>query len=250
MFEDETRFEPTAQRGAWNALSKESQMYELHIAAAMMPVSALKRLSASLTSIGIQDTDFFYRVADVRPSDDACHPAGTPPTGHDLAHPGSMSTVKVRTYAEAKRLIIAGMEILKQHGIDGNFEIEGIISQNISDYPSINVAKDFPSFKRVEDAPDYESHIIWNGTGKQLPTFNQIIRFFEKELLTTPHQIVDFGLDPVCTKTTEVCRVATVYQPSRAATLSFAKRLSWMKNTLDYRYSVAEQVILVGAPMH
>lgn len=225
-------------------------MYEMHIAAEVLPTTTRNQMFDALAAVGIQKSKFFYKVHDVRPSTDACHPAGTPPTGHDLATPGSMSTVKVESYAEAQRLVKEGMEVLARLGIKGNFEIEGLIGPKISDYPAIDVEGDFPGYSRVDDAPAYENHIIWKAPANEMPSDDQIIGFFEQELGTTPHQIVDFGRDAEVTPTTVVSRVATVYQPSREATLAFAKRLKGVKNTLEYRYAVAEQVLLVGEPTH
>lgn len=220
-------------------------MYEIHIAIPVVECSVMRTIFAEFAVIGLKKTKFFYNVKDIRPADASCHPAGTPPTGHDLANPGAMATAKVETYEEARKILLDGMTVLGQHGIHGNFEIEGFVSPKLN-YPEVNIEQDFPGYRRVADAPNFENHIIWKAARKDLPTMNQIIKFFEESLGTTPHQIVDFGRDEEVTDETIVSRVATVYQPSAEAATVFAEVLAKIPNTLNYRYGVAEQVLLVG----
>lgn len=225
-------------------------MYEIHIAFPVLPVSTTSLIFAALEEVGIKKNKFFYAVENIRPADSACHPAGTPPTGHDLENPGSMSTVKVPTYAEARALILTGMEVLAKHSVEGNFEIEALIGPSVPEFPEIDVDADFTEFQRVPDSPAFENHIIWKNLLGALPSYDQIVAYFEAELGTTPHQIVDFGRDAVCSEHTIVSRVATVYQPSHLAAIEFASKLRGARNTMGHRYAVAEQVLLVGEPKH
>ncbi|MSU75314.1 MAG: hypothetical protein EXS55_02265 [Candidatus Magasanikbacteria bacterium] len=224
--------------------------YELHIAAPVLSTALCQALFAALTAIGLTKNKFFYRVVNICAAEGTFHhTGGTPPTGHDLATPGSMTTAQAGSYAEARQLIIKGMRVLAEHRVQGNFEIEGIIAPTLLDYPAIAIDRDFPNFRAVDDSPRYENHIIWKGPGEDLPGVDQVTRFFVRELRLTPHQIVDFGRDSVRTAMTVVSRVATFYQPSREAALRFAKQLRAVKNTIGYRYAITEQVILVGEPV-
>lgn len=225
-----------------------ARTYELHIAAEVLSAERSAALFAALAQAGFEKNKFFYQVTDVRVSEGACHSAGTPPTGHDLERPGSMTTMKVGSFDQARGLIHRGMEILQSLNVRGNFEIEGLISPAVPDFSAIDLARDFPGYQRVHDAPLYENHIIWKAPTEDLPSLDQVVRFFVRELGLSPHQVVDFGRDSVRRAETLVSRVATVYQSSREATFAFADQLKRAKNTLGYRYSVMEQVLLVGEP--
>lgn len=221
-------------------------MYELHIAIPQVSPAIMMLLFARLAQVGFEKNKFFYRVANIRPTGTSCHPSGTPPTGHDLRDPGAMSTLKVASYEEARRFILIGMEVLSSQGIRGNFEIEGLLGPTTLEFPAIHVATEFPGFRQTPDSPSFENHIIWKGPASALPGLGQIVRYSREEIGVVPHQIVDFGRDPVMTDETTISRVMTVYQPSCEATLQFAERLRGVKNTLGYRYAVAEQVMAVG----
>ena len=223
--------------------------YEMHIAIPVVTRVVMEVIFRGLAEVGFTKNKFFYKVNNVRPEDASCHSAGTPPVGHDLAHPGAMSTVKVESYEEGRRLLLAGMNVLARHGVHGNFEIEGLIGPTTHEFPAVALEQDFPGFRATPDSPVFENHIIWKLPASQLPSMDQIVRFCELEMDVAPHQIVDFGRDWYEMPETVVSRVATVYQPSRAAVARFAELLPGANNTrLPYRYAVGEQVLLVGEP--
>lgn len=222
------------------------QTFEIHIAIPKTNSTITEEIFKELSAIGISKNKFFIEVYDV-PTDPS-HPNGTPPTGHDLDMPGSMSTVKVHTMSEAVALAHRGMSVLEAHDIKGNFEIEEIIGLASTEQSTIDREIDMPGYKQIADSPDYENHVVWKQEYSELPSYQTIIEHFKKELGTAPHQIVDFGYTSEVGDSDAVSRVATIYQPSREATLEFAQKLQklGLENMLGCKYTVSERVHMVG----
>ena len=129
----------------------------------------------------------------------------------------------------------------------GLSEGERVITELVSDF-QIDIKKDFPEYKKVVDAPDYENHFIWKGNIKELPSFNEIIIAIQDKFGVAPHQIVDFAREQFITENTVISRVATIYQPSREQALKYSKMLKESEKILNHNYSITEQICLVGKP--
>ena len=225
----------THGRGAGN--------FEIHIAGTRTDPIKAGLIFNGLQRVGMKKNKFFLSVYNVDKESSGCNnfALNTPPTGHDIAKPGFMSTAQVKSYDDARRLIIDGMEILDKYGIKGNFEIEHIICSKVPDTEVVDI-KDFPGFREVEDSPKYENHLGWKGSLLTLPHYVDIIKAFNQRVGVAPHQFADFFE----TKEGSVSRIATIYQPSREAALELASRLQNKSSMLGHRYVLTEQVCLVG----
>ena len=218
-------------------------IFEIHIAGPQTDIAIARQVFSDLREVGLTKNKFFLGVYNVPANygQVAC----TPPTGHDLENPGWMTTTKTPNFEEAKHYVVAGMGVLARHGIEGNFEVERVISSKDLDY-FIEVAHEFPNYQRTPDSPEYENHIIWKDRYANLLSNNDICDVIQTRFGITPHQIVDFSRDP--TRESLVSRVATIYQPSRHAALVFGEQLGKDEKLAGHRYMVTEQVCLVGEP--
>lgn len=226
-------------------------MIEVHIAASKVENSKLTALFESLDKIGIKKHKFFVDIKNCE---------GNPLTGHDLKGPGpgSMSTTYVRTMEEAQSLVRAGMQTLKDHGIEGNFEIELVLAPDVKDYDKQAVDKiqqeDMPEYVEPKDSPQYENHVVWSGIRSELPDFNQIEKMMRAQGVA-PHQIVEFSDKPDPGKNDRVTRVGTIYyQPQQntgkdaVVDVSTFLKGAELQKDWGYEYTLAEQVIFVGEP--
>ncbi len=218
-------------------------LFEVHLAGPKTEVVLTKRIFEELRKAGLAKSKFFLGVYNIAAEGKCKQMACTPPTGHDLADPGWMTTAKTRDYESAKQYILQGMNVLHQYGLEGNFEIERLISEETLDY-RVDIEKDFPDYQRVDDSPEYENHIVWKAHKEDLPSNNEICRRIEEKWGISPHQIVDFSRDSAGKSL--VSRVATVYQPTREAALQFSIQLAADEKLAGHRYMVTEQVCLVG----
>lgn len=224
---------------------KTKGLFEVHIAGPRVDVSVARKIFESLREAGLVKSKFFLRIYNV-PSDGRYgQVACTPPTGHDLDDPGWMSTVKTPDFEEAKKKVLVGMGLLKQYNLKGNFEIERTIDESVPDY-SIDIEREFPGYRRVQDSPLYENHIIWKDPQANLPSNDNICDAIRSRCGVHPHQIVDFSRDQ--SGQSLVSRVATMYQPSREAALQCEHLLTFGERLAGHRYIVTEQVCLVGEP--
>ncbi len=219
--------------------------FEVHVAAPQMSYAEGLALFQQLEDVGLLKNKYFLDVFNVPQDRDYDYVLDTPPTGHDLDAPYFMSTAIVSSFAEAKKLVVEGMAILDRRGKAGNFEIERIIAEQTEDF-FIDVEQEFPEFQRIDDSPEYENHLIFRGTLQTLPSNQEIVRFIQTAMGVTMHQLVDFARTPLPDENTRVSRIATIYQPSRSAALTFSKSLRQVDNTIGYSSIIAEQVCLVG----
>ncbi|MDO8642919.1 MAG: hypothetical protein Q7R76_05065 [Candidatus Woesearchaeota archaeon] len=218
-------------------------LFEVHIAGPKTDAEVARRIFEDLREAGLPKSKFFLNVYNILGDEMYEHVMCTPPTGHDLDEPGWMTTVKTPDFEEAKKKVLAGMDLLKQHGLRGNFEVERVITEGVPDFP-IDIEKEFPGYRRVQDSPLYENHIIWKDLETKLPSNNEIVEEFQRSFGITPHQIVDFSR--ALSGQSLVSRVATIYQPSRETALEWGLRLTSDKQLTGHRYIVTEQVCLVG----
>lgn len=217
-------------------------IYEMHIAVPVTTKEKMDQVMADLRSIGIQKTKYFHQVHNIITERQDCN---VPPTGHDLDNPGAMATVKTATREEAVTHILNGMRVLKDHGLHGNFELEGILAPSIEDYEVLPVSEEFPGYSNVPDSPAYENHMVWKAPLSELPDFEEITKLIRENYDLQVHQIVDFCRVQYPTAEDVVSRVATIYQPSREGALKAGKLLQNRKNT-GSAYAVTEQVMAVG----
>jgi len=215
---------------------------EVHIAIPKIPEPIMKQVFADLAVAGMAKNKYFIAVTNTTGEGMVL---GTPPTGHDLKTPGAMSTKKTTSIQEALVLIRAGMNVLRKHNLQGNFEMEGILENEEQDY-SIDMNKDLVEFKPVPDSPAYENHVVWRGTATSLPSREEIIEWFRNNFSIIPHQFVDFSRDSQTSEDSLISRVATIYQPSKKAVLELKNCLSVAPNILNYAYHIGEQVSIVG----
>ncbi len=236
-------------------------MYEVHVAVPRVDVIVHQSIFTTLTQLGISKHKYFYNVRPVR-SPVEVNSDNAVPDGHDLVHPGSMSTELVVTYEEVRGLVLKAMEVLAKHGVRGNFEIEGLIGEASElVVPSI---VDFPGFKQTQNSPSREIHLIWKRKREKLPSEKRAIHFFKAISGLLPHQLVDFGLDPVPTKSTEISRIVTLYQSTHEETLVTLNTTKQNIQELEESYAfdnnpltpfprpsrlVAERILLVGEPI-
>ena len=223
-------------------------IFEVHIAGPVALEEVTTATMRDLQQAGFPKNKFFGEVYNVPAANDCGHTCFTPPVGHDLENPGWMSTAKTMMYREARELAIKGMEVLEQHGLRGNFEIEQVIDAATHDV-QIDVARDFPGVQRVKDSPAYENHIIWKAPQGRLPTYGSIVTEIQRKFGISPHQIANFARISLATKDTLVSRVATIYQPSREEALKYAAMLKPTDDLAGHKYIVTEQVCLVGEPV-
>ena len=219
--------------------------FEIHVAAPQMSYAEGLALFLQLEDAGLQKNKYFLNVFNVPQDRDYDYVLDTPPTGHDLDAPYFMSTAIVSSFEEAKALVRKGMAILDAHNKAGNFEIERILAEQTEDF-LIDVEQEFPEFQKIDDSPEYENHLIFRGTFQTLPSNQKIVRFIQKTMGVTMHQIVDFARTPLPDEDTRISRIATIYQPSREAALTFSQSLRQVENTIGYSSIIAEQVCLVG----
>lgn len=218
-------------------------LFEIHIAGPQTELSVARRVFDGLREVGLMKNKFFLGMYNVPAGRAHRQVACTPPTGHDLPNPGWMTTAKTRDFDQAKHYVLAGMDVLARHDLEGNFEIEQVIEGNTPDY-HVNLERDFPSYQRVADSPTYENHIIWKAGLADLPSNDQICRSIEDRFGIRPHQIVDFSKDH--SGNSLVSRVATIYQPDRDEALRFGLALPPDEHVIGHKYLVTEQVCLVG----
>lgn len=231
-------------------------MFEVHIAASKVELARQIKLFESLRAIGFMKNKFFINVLNL---------AGNPLTGHDLREdrggPGTMSSMYVRTIEEAETLARAGMQILRQHNIDGNFEIEQVLSPDTKGYSEDGIKKihcDLAEFREPDEVPRYENHAVWSGRRSELPTFQTIDRLLRNESVAPAHQIVEFSEHPNPGNTDKVTRVATTYfipipggvMSGHETVVDFSNLYMQpvVRQRLGYEYLLQEQVIFVGEP--
>jgi len=236
-------------------LARQEGAFEIHITAPKMSVDDAEAMFFKFLRIGFPKHKYFLAVNNV-PSSLVPYAAGTPPTGHDIEQPGIMATVLAHSYDNVKKLVLEAMTLVEHQCLKGNFEIERIISERVSDFKGINIERDFPGFIASDLAPLYENHFMYRGKQDSLPTHDAIIDYIQKIFGITPNQIVDFSREAVVLPNPLISRVATVYQPSREEVLRFAnlmQRFSKRSDDLKYpaNYSIlTEQVCLVGEPIN
>lgn len=216
---------------------------EIHLAIPKTAVTAV--VIAELAAVGFKKAKYFLNVVDVRNKQMSCN-ADTPPTGHDIQDPGMMFTLKVATVEEGIELVKKGMEVLRMLRVYGNFEIEGQIGEAYVSYRPIDIEGELPGYKKINDAPAYENHIVWRDAMKDLPTYEEIISFVQNQFGFSPHQIVDFARVEIAGPGDVVSRVATVYQPTKESVFAFSKKLSPWGIAQPYAYEIGERVMLVG----
>src|SRR5581483_10936422 len=119
-------------------------MFEIHIAIPTLPTAITLETIGALKAVGLLKSKYFLEVNDLPV--DGQQQACTPPTGHDLENPGVMTTIKISSLTEAIRMVTEGMAVLRQRGIEGNFEVEEIISPASEDI-TLNLPELFPNFK-------------------------------------------------------------------------------------------------------
>ena len=217
--------------------------FEIHIAGPQTDIDVARRVFDGLREVGLTKNKFFLGVYNVPAQ--CGQVACTPPTGHDLDNPGWMTTIKTHDFEQAKQYVLAGMGVLARYGIEGNFEIEKVISREVTDYV-IDVAREFPRYQRVPNSPEFENHIIWKAMSANLTANGDICEVIQNRFGIAPHQIVDFSRDPSGEHL--VSRVATVYQPSRECALRFGEQLGKQEKLSGHERIVTEQVCLVGEP--
>lgn len=223
-------------------ISKAS-VVEVHLAIPKSVVSTV--VVDELAAIGFKKAKYFLQVVDVRDAKMSCN-TDAPPTGHDIQDPGMMFTLKVPTIEEAIGLVKSGMGVLRSLHVYGNFEIEGQIGEHYVGYRAIDIEKELPGYKVIDDAPAYENHIVWRGAPNELPTHDEIISFVQQQFGFSPHQIVDFARVEVAGPHDVVSRVATVYQPSAEAVFAFSNKLTIEGVSRPYAYEIGERVMMVG----
>ena len=218
-------------------------MFEIHIAIPKLSASLTNSVILALSTIGLPKSKYFLGVYNL-PADGS-QQACTPPTGHDLEDPAVMTSLKTNSLHEAIERVRAGMAILKDHGVKGNFEVEEIAVSPLPE-TAMDLSEILPEFQRVPDSPGYENHIVWKGAYALLPDNKEIADMILKSCGVRPHQIVDFAYSPNPKDSDIVTRVATIYQPNREKTLKFGLTLANQKNFLGCSYTVSEQVHMVG----
>ncbi len=229
-------------------------MFEVHIAASKTELTRQTKLLESLRAAGFIKNKYFIDIFNL---------AGNPLTGHDLKGrgPGTMSTMYVRTIEEAASSARLGMQILREHNIDGNFEIEQVLSPDIKGYDEKGIKKihrDLAEFKEPKEVPRYENHVVWSGRRTELPTFDKIDRLLRNESIGSAHQIVEFSEQPNPGDSDKVTRVATTYfvpipggvisGHEGVISLSDCYMQPRVRERLGYEYLLQEQVIFVGEP--
>lgn len=219
-----------------------TQLFEAHIAIPVTSFEKMEKAISLLKEAGIAKTKYFHQVHNIITE---VHDCNVPPTGHDLDNPGAMATIKTATRNEAAEYILKGMQILKDLDLQGNFELEGILTPAIEDYAVMPVEVEFPGYVAVPDSPSYENHMVWRAPLGQLPDFEQIVHLIKDNYGLQTHQIVDFCRVQYPTENDMVSRVATIYQPSRKAALEAGRLLQDRKNT-GSAYAITEQVMAVG----
>lgn len=203
-------------------------MYEVHIGFAKASADTVQ----TLQSVGWQKVKFFLTNINV-----ACHRA----TGHDIAIPWAMATSRISQSDEAMDLVCRGMEVLRQSGVQGNFEIESF------DLEAPEIA--LPArFRVVPNSPSFENHLIWRGIRQSLPTITAITGKVAT-LLGAAHQVVDFARKPLVDADIMVSRVVTIYQDSIVQTRKFDRRAQAIIDELGCHRVVAEKVLVVGQPI-
>ena len=220
-------------------------LFEIHIAGPKTDVSVACRVFDDLREVRLAKSKFFLGVYNVPRDVSYGQVACTPPTGHDLGNPGWMTTIKTPDFENAKQYVMAGMQVLERYGLEGNFEIERVISRDVPDY-HIDVVREFPDYQRVHDSPEFENHIIWKDRTIKLPSPEEICDVIQRRFEIRPHQIVDFSRDP--SGESLVSRVATIYQPNRAEALGFGTLLGSDEKLAGHKYIITEQVCFVGEP--
>ena len=217
-------------------------MYEIHITTPQLSAPLISAVILAMQAIGLPKSKYFLGVYNL--PTDGSQQACTPPTGHDLAHPWVMTSLKTNSLQEAVEKVRAGMAILK--GIEGNFEIEEIAASSPLPETAMDLDEILPEFQRVPDSPAYENHIVWKGAYSALPSNTEVADMILEACGVRPHQIVDFAYIPEPKNSDTVTRVATIYQPNREKTLEFGLTLANQKNFLGCSYTVSEQVHMVG----
>lgn len=222
---------------------KKMSIVEIHLA---IPKQSITTVAiAELARVGFKKAKYFLLVRDIREEGVSCN-LETPPTGHDLADPGMMFTVKVTDIEKGIALVKAGMTVLRTLGIQGNFEIEGQFGESFVTYRDIEMSRELSGYTAIKDAPAFENHIVWRGTTASLPSHEMIVAFIARQFGFTPHQIVDFSRVEVPGSLDTISRVATVYQPNAAAVQSFSTALTLDDAMPPYAYEIGEKVMVVG----
>lgn len=223
--------------------------FEVHIAAPVLNEQLTTLVRETLHDLGLPKTKYFTGVHNEKPI--------TPDSGngHDLEHPGTMSTVKVQSIEEAVNLVRTGMTRLRELGIEGtNFEIERVMVPEDDSVSSFSLEDSLAEFKDVPNAPTFENHVLYKGTNAELPSIQQIIDLIKSVIGQEVNQIVDFARvrEEEIDSSTIISRVATIYQPSHSAAAetdavmrNAIKALRFVKNPRDPRI-VTEQVLTVG----
>lgn len=220
-----------------------ASVVEVHLAIPKRAVT--QTVIDELVAIGLKKAKWFLSVEDVRDEKMSCN-AQTPPTGHDIKDPGMMFTTKVKAVEEAIGLVKAGMRVLRTLKVYGNFEIEGQIGEQFVSYRDIDLDREMPEYKIIQDAPAYENHIVWRGTLSEIPTNREIVAFIQREFGFSPHQIVDFARVEVAGPHDVISRVATIYQPDAKSVFAFSERLDMDGSIQPYAYAIGERVMMVG----
>ncbi len=226
------------------------RLFEAHIAAQDSELICTEEVRSILIGVGFHKVKYFLGVTNF---DQLDHPAGVPPTGHDLDCPTLMATSKSQDWEGMKELIREGMRQLRDLGVECNFEVEEVIVNPSWGWSEINFDLEFPEFERVPDSPAQETHIIWKNYPDRLPSHEAITKVMVS-IGSPQHQIVDFGsIQPNDSMLaySQVSRVATIYQPTTEECFAFASKTEQLSKLLPYRYMVSEKVHYVGQwPKH
>lgn len=214
-------------------------IFEVHLAVPKHNELVTQKILEVLTSVGFAKNKYFQKVRDLKPITMGCS------NGHDLENPGIMSTSHVASLEEAVSLVQKGMLSLRGEGIEGvNFEIERVMFSSAIELRT-QVSLLLLDYKPVPNSPQFESHLIYKGCSKDIPSDETIRDLLDNAGLEL-NQIVDFTKEAQVSPTTIISRVATIYQSTKVSAQESNEKLRKNQPQLGNPRIITEEVLFVG----
>lgn len=254
---------------------KPIELFEVHVATNGGTPEQAQAFFRQLTDLGIAQHDYFltppYNLDDQGQLNTQSE--------HDLDQPLTMSSQTVGSYEEAARLVRGAMAALTASGLQGNFEIEGLMMEPaIQAVHDRDIKAEFPGYQDTFDRPHdvnqvdarprprFESHLTWNTMAAELLTttgpdggwrvdgermraiYSRVIDRFTALTGVRPDQIVVFCERPLNNLAPDdtVNVIGTAYHQTKTEMMALQAHLAQQpRETRDDHGALFEQVITV-----